>query len=61
MGFLRRVPVDDIVLHSRFDPDRYGGLRRELDGRGEFELLIVEREGPAEIAVYRLRPADSTR
>jgi hypothetical protein len=53
IAYLRRLAVRYVILHSDFDPRRYVDARNALGDQSELQLVLVERQGADEIAVYR--------
>ena len=53
IAYLRRLAVRYVILHSDFDPRRYVDARNALGEQTELQLVLVERQGADEIAVYR--------
>jgi hypothetical protein len=52
--YLRKASVRYVLLHSEFDPGGYVDARIALSGRSDIELVREERQGPNELALYRI-------
>jgi hypothetical protein len=56
--YMRRAPVDFVILHGEFDGEAYPALRDRLIAHPAFELITGERVRGGEITLYRLRRGD---
>lgn len=56
VDYLRDTSVRFVLLHGEFDPARYNDVRAALGGRSDIRLVMEERRGANELALYEIDP-----